>query len=358
MKEINNIKEPNCSESNDTVVIDISKTLEMATVCVEYIVIAVFYYVFCYMSLPALTKLQSCIIYALLVILAGVVEYISPYHTKPTDFIISELLLLETITCIKYYDYFEGKIIIGILLAILLSLITTIIFIIIKEKNNVQGPFSNELTAKFFKKSIAIILVPLVLSISFVRYNSDKYFKNIAMGFEDNSIQIREGENKYTYKELLADWETKTAFEKSAALTVLETDICTELGINAPSVYTGIIDEGTSAGYNPEKNSICIDYSWLKTADLMSSVDCIAHESYHAYQTKLINLYNNLSNEDKKLKMLSDNHIPEYVENSLNYISPDDKDYSEYLSQALEVDARAFAKDQMINILNNARIHL
>lgn len=77
--------------------------------------------------------------------------------------------------------------------------------------------------------------------------------------------------------------------------------------------------------------------------DPMDLVNTICHESYHAYEHRLIDMYESSSDQYKQLKVFE--YATEYQKEFNNYTEylPELDNYEEYYYQLCEADARDYA---------------
>lgn len=69
----------------------------------------------------------------------------------------------------------------------------------------------------------------------------------------------------------------------------------------------------------------------------------VAHESYHAYQHRMVEVYKTTEEQEKKLLIFR--KIEKYNKEMNNYKSGK-VDYEAYYNQTMEADARAYGKER------------
>lgn len=93
-----------------------------------------------------------------------------------------------------------------------------------------------------------------------------------------------------------------------------------------------------------EKYIIAFNEEWIEQANPMEIQVTCFHESRHAFQWEVIN------GEYSGTKILNSLTIQKWKDEMCNYNSPTQKDITdeEYLKQAIEIDALAFAHKMML----------
>ena len=152
-----------------------------------------------------------------------------------------------------------------------------------------------------------------------------------------------------------ATWNEKSMKERADAVQTLVCVICDELGVeDYPAVKIEKMNDYTYALYREARNEITVNTKLLngKPEDI---IETTAHETYHKYQNKIVAVYNGIDDEQKKLALFD--KARKYYSELGNYVSGE-KDFEKYKNQALESDAREFAKqekEKLLNIIENSR---
>lgn len=118
------------------------------------------------------------------------------------------------------------------------------------------------------------------------------------------------------------------------------------LGIPEVSVCTEVLEEHTMGYYNDSTRTITLNLSYLANADAQTMLTTICHECYHAYQHRLVELYNGLNAEDKDLLLFFE--AAQYREEFANYIDGSENYYA-YSSQWCEADSEKYAEEAVID---------
>lgn len=138
-------------------------------------------------------------------------------------------------------------------------------------------------------------------------------------------------------------WSALTAREK---LNVLQTVANIEqryLGLpHELNVEVEDQDGNTAGTYNDETHEILISTKCLLYDSPWELVNTICHEAYHAYQHRLVDLWNHADEDSRGLKIFR--RVRSYAEEFQNYVGTEDDFYTYYI-QRCESDARDYADD-------------
>jgi len=108
-------------------------------------------------------------------------------------------------------------------------------------------------------------------------------------------------------------------------------------------VKTKGLGKDTNAAYSNRQNIIYINEKRLQYASSKEMLTSITHETYHAYQARIVDTYN-LANKEQK-QLLHFRILKRYKDEMNNYTSGE-ADYEKYYSQTMEHDARAYGKER------------
>lgn len=100
------------------------------------------------------------------------------------------------------------------------------------------------------------------------------------------------------------------------------------------------LDEYVLGNYEDYTYRISIDTEHLQYSMAEDVVRTILHEVYHCYQRRCVEVYKKLEPEERNLMMFY--RTADYAQNFNNYIDGT-KDFDGYSEQALEIDAREYA---------------
>ena len=137
-------------------------------------------------------------------------------------------------------------------------------------------------------------------------------------------------------------WAKLDATERLNVMKVIADIEANYLGIPELSVCTEVLEEHTMGYYNDSARTITLNLSYLANADAHTMLTTICHECYHAYQYRLVELYNELDSEDRGLLLFYE--ASQYRDEFANYIDGSD-DYYAYSRQWCEADSDEYAED-------------
>ena len=106
------------------------------------------------------------------------------------------------------------------------------------------------------------------------------------------------------------------------------------------NVTAELLDEGTLGCYIDSIHSININVDFLSEGNAHEILETLAHEVYHAYQRRLVDLYNSTDEQYKNMMLLHRASV--YREEFESYVDGDE-DYIDYLFQVVEIDSDAYA---------------
>ena len=137
------------------------------------------------------------------------------------------------------------------------------------------------------------------------------------------------------------EWETMSVQERLDVLQVIANIEASYLGLpHELNVFSAVMDETTGGYYTDATHSICINLEALSYGTAHEVLDTLAHEAYHAYEHRLVDLYEDVSPQQQKLLLFST--IAEYRFEFENYIDGDEDLYG-YATQEIEMDCRRYA---------------
>lgn len=127
------------------------------------------------------------------------------------------------------------------------------------------------------------------------------------------------------------------------------------LGIPELSVCTEVLEEHTMGHYNDSSKTITLNLCYLANADAHTMLTTICHECYHAYQHRLVELYNELDSEDRGLLLFYE--ASQYRDEFANYVDGSDNYYA-YSRQWCEADSEKYAEDAVIDYYYRIEQHI
>lgn len=104
------------------------------------------------------------------------------------------------------------------------------------------------------------------------------------------------------------------------------------------------LSEHTVASYNDNTHIISINVNSFNSKAARELLDAVAHEAYHAYERRLIDLYDSTDDNYKDLPIFG--KVKRYKDEFSHYIDGE-KDIYGYFFQICEVNARNYAKESV-----------
>ncbi len=136
-------------------------------------------------------------------------------------------------------------------------------------------------------------------------------------------------------------WNELSVEEKLDVLQVIANIEASYLGLpHELNVSARILAEDICGNYDDSTHTVTLNLDYLSGESAHDVLETVLHEAYHAYERRLVDLYNRLSTEDQKLLMFES--APYYQENFENYIDGHG-DILGYMLQDVEIDSRRYA---------------
>jgi len=132
-------------------------------------------------------------------------------------------------------------------------------------------------------------------------------------------------------------WATLGAQQRMDVLQTVANIEATYFGLpHELNVTAEALEESVQGHYDDTTHTIAVDVDHLAQGTAHDLVETIAHEAHHAYEWRLVDLYNSTGSQERNLRLFL--RIEEYRSNFDNYVSGTD-DLSGYISQAVEIDS-------------------
>lgn len=164
---------------------------------------------------------------------------------------------------------------------------------------------------------------------------------------EDNTVErsITTLEDHIEEISRINSWNSLTADEKLNMMNLIAKIESDNLGLEeTPLVRIQNMKDSLLGSYSEEENLIRINVDHLEDQDKSQYIKTIAHECFHAWEYKIIDVYGSLQNDN--IKGLYPYNKASIYKNELdNYVSGGD-DYKKYSSQAVEQDAEAYGNSR------------
>ena len=140
-------------------------------------------------------------------------------------------------------------------------------------------------------------------------------------------------------------WNTLSSTEKAGVLQVAANVEREYLGLpHELNIIITLSTEHTLAYYDDSSHVISLNIEMFDDSTAEDSLDSVCHESYHAYQARLCDLYDTLDPAYTGLLLFAD--VPRYQWENDHYINGDD-DMLAYYVQLSEVRARDYARNRV-----------
>ncbi len=263
-------------------------------------------------------------------------------------------------TAIAYINYLRSLIIILLVLAVVIS----ILYVIMtkrysysrssrKQKHFSFGRFSILGTRTIITSCAAVVIVYLfastVTGIQLFRPESENA-ENTVPSF----VEYYE-KNANTFDKLEQHtWSKLTTSEKLDVLQVVCNAEKAKLGIQEPiQIKSKLFQSDLLGEYIYKDNTVLINTKHLEEDSSYSILETVTHECYHSYERSLVNLYNSVSDEEKKLMAFS--RAKHYKEEFANY---QDGDSEGYYWQTVEIDARDYSEEAAEDYKSKIQAHL
>lgn len=137
------------------------------------------------------------------------------------------------------------------------------------------------------------------------------------------------------------EWAALSAQQRLDVLQTVANIEATYLGLpHELNVIVNVLEGLTLGQYNDNTHTITIDADHLTNSDARDLVNTVAHEAYHAYERRLVDVYNNVGAQERNLLLFG--RIEEYKNNFDHYIDGND-DLNKYAAQAVECDSVSYA---------------
>lgn len=252
-------------------------------------------------------------------------------------------------------------------LLIVMGLLTIIGLLLILVERNEDG-FS---VGVFLKKKINRILlmvrrnagmavIGLMIAVpvcnNVAEKKNDAKATEVIQVYEAYGNEYKLGANLDTIK-LICDNDTFQKLDYKEKCRVVEAVIHCEaryLGLCKVDIVFDDLGESVLGSYSHTDKRIIINSRMLEDGAMpdISADDVLetcVHECRHAYQHLMVELYREVSPEQRNLLAFREENVASWVNNMADYSSyiGDFEDYMDYLSQALEKDARGYAANEV-----------
>lgn len=193
-----------------------------------------------------------------------------------------------------------------------------------------------------FAVAMFMIMIPISLRLTFADNIASASFEVAdAYGEEYNFSNNAEMISKIRQEV----WETLSFQEKVDVAQAIAYCEGNYLGIPQKMVVVATdMEEHILGGYEDYSYRIMIDAEHLQHSKAEDVLNTILHEAYHCYQERCVEIYEKLEPEERNLMLFY--RTAYYADEFGNYIDGN-KDIEGYRNQAVEIDARAYAEENV-----------
>lgn len=290
------------------------------------------------------SKLILWMLYALSVLIGVAVTY--KMRRNRTSLAVNVLLPFGLYATLAYYAYLQKMITIIYITAGILSLAYFLAILLrrIPATRNRRSAMGKRLQQCLHgsRTIVAFCLAILVFSIGIKTVFGYQLFS----AKESTTNALSSGE--YTIAENIETvckldehtWASLDIQERLNVLQVIANIESNYLGIpHAINVEAGNMEESTWGYYSDRNRKIVVNIDRLSVGTAHEILDVLCHEAYHAYQHRLVDLYDKQSEQDKELLLFY--NASRYQQEFADY---SDEDYFEYTYQTCEVACRLYAE--------------
>lgn len=290
-------------------------------------------------------------------------------------------LVMFSSVYIKQFDLYipqRGFLLMSIIVLIVYDVLGSIIY-----KGNTEhyvadavipmGLVFTVILAQYWLPVVITLYIALVISLVFGtvkhKLNISKYIimllmsgtifsSVIATTFFDKVLVAKETTNDINTISYLSnkEWQEKTISERLEYLQIIADYECDKLGCKKTKLSAKAMQERRYAYeggyYNKSKNEVVISIHDLKIESCSQCVDTVIHELRHRYQNEVVDYINDnkINIDNTKLEVFDT--IRAWNESINNYTLYSEGD-REYFEQAIEEDAKKYAKIETERVLNN-----
>lgn len=301
---------------------------------------------------------ESKIILWSLIIVSAILCLVQKKYRTWTNMFVSTLLPLEIYTMLSFGPYFQVKSQ-TIMLAAGLSLAGYAFLMFDRKIKNTQikGRIIKRRIGSYIYHSkviVAVCLAFFMVPISGKLIMGKDLFEAkmvLPAGTQENPHTI--AANIDTVCKLQEDvWGTLSPQEKMEVLQTVANIEANYLGLkDGMKVVASSLESGVLGLYNSHNHQITVELNCLDTMSAHKVLDVICHEAYHGYEHRLVDLYNSLDEEERRLLLFTD--AEDYRREFVNYTTG-----VGYYSQKVEKHSRDYAEDAVKDYYDRIEKHL
>lgn len=310
------------------------------------LIVANLYRAVAFRSIPSLSLTQSnWVFWAIWSLLLVFGFFLTPKHSRNgTSVFVSVNSPLGVYIVFSYFNLYRTAISVvlaatGVLLCLYVSLV-----LFANLKDLWEGKFRGKL-GRFFAGFLyrSRMVVGMGLSVIFVVFYLNLYFGFPLMDpvvvATDPKVNSQKISNNIETILLLQEeeWEKLDVQTRLDVLQTVANIEATYLGLpHELNVVVEALSETTQGHYDDSTHTIAINVDHISEDSAHELVETVAHEAHHAYEHRLVDLFNSTGSQERNLLLF--NRIEQYRDNFDNYIDGDD-DLWGYATQAVEIDS-------------------
>lgn len=301
--------------------------------------------------LPNLTYEISRFVLWSMMLVSIVISSVYLFRKKRTGWsvFISLLFPYGLYTIETYWRTLHNRIVIILLISTVISLLLGIIMMTrkISRRKNLKRVIVKRIqrcasvTGNIFSIAMAVIMVPLLLQGAFgMTLFKSSVEANTGIEAEEQTIS---NNIDMVLKLQEKEWCLLSTNEKLNVLQCVANIEAHYLGIsNEMNVGASNLPEYTLACYSDASHTIYFNLEHLENDPADEVLNSCCHEAYHSYQHRLVDAYNNATEDVRKLRAYR--NTANYVDEFGAYVDGYE-DFCLYYSQHCEKDARIYAED-------------
>ena len=315
-----------------------------------YLFIAIIWYKHIFRCLDNFTYKESKMVLTLLIALSIIIGFYIELRKRRNDFSVFVNIMIPygIYTVLTYFQIKKLTIAIVLCTCSVLSILYAL-FVLnkrVRHKKKIKKIIKRKIewiiasTQAIFATGFAIILG--IMLIPQITENSLMHAKVEATINEevDNERSIA---NNIESLVLLKDdvWKTLSVQKKLDILQMVANIEQRYLGTNELNVESSELEENVNAYYDDRTHKIVINLEHLLNDESWDVVKSVNHEAYHAYQHRLIEVYNEAKDENKKLRVFR--NVGDYIKEFSDY-NDGLRNFEGYYSQKCEEKARDYSE--------------
>ena len=148
-----------------------------------------------------------------------------------------------------------------------------------------------------------------------------------------------------------AEWKQLPTQDRQNKAIAYAKGCLEELGVKEGHyeiIFVKELSDSRLGYYDDEQKTICINNVWLGKTDEKQLLDCIFHESFHAYQAMISEIYGELQDEGYQVELFPDfADVSEYVRGYESYAADSNRSFEAYENNPVEYFAREYAAEKV-----------